>query len=199
MEGDVAGPRDRLGIVFVCTGNRARSPLAESLFRRAAEGIAVDVSSYGTLDVGPLPPLEQAVAEGRRLGVDLTGHRARAIGVNGLSSASLVLGFEQHHVSTAVIDGQADRSRTFLFSEFVALAEAEPGSNAGLDRARRVIASAHARRRPGFAGDYAEVTDPLGLPDAAMTSIATEIDALVIRLAVALFGPSERGLDASLP
>ena len=118
--------------------------------------------------------------------------------MNGLASASLVLGFEQHHVATAVIDGRADRSRTFLLPEFVALAEAAPVPDAGLDRARLVIASAHARRRPAFAGAYAEVADPLGLPDAAMTGIATEIDALVGRLAVALFGPSEHALDTAL-
>jgi hypothetical protein len=37
-------------VVFVCTGNRFRSPLAAALFGRATAGLPVSVSSRGTLD-----------------------------------------------------------------------------------------------------------------------------------------------------
>ena len=38
-------------VVFVCTGNRFRSPLAESLLRAATEGLPVRVRSLGMLRV----------------------------------------------------------------------------------------------------------------------------------------------------
>ena len=43
---------DELQVVFVCTGNRFRSPLAAALFREATSGLPVDVRSMGTSVTG---------------------------------------------------------------------------------------------------------------------------------------------------
>ena len=49
-------------VVFVCTGNRARSPLAEVFLRAKVDSGAVRVESYGTLELGPAPATPEAIA-----------------------------------------------------------------------------------------------------------------------------------------
>src|SRR5680860_173255 len=108
-------------VVFVCTGNRARSPLAAVLFDRYSEGVDVRVHSVGTLELGSLPALPRAVEAGRDLFVDLSGHLTRSVRDVDLSSADVVLGFESFHVSAAIAQGGAHPERTFLLRELVAL------------------------------------------------------------------------------
>ena len=109
-----------LRVVFVCTGNRFRSPLGAALFAKAA-GAQATVESAGTLELGARPAFAETIEEGGRLGVDLSGHRARYLGRVDLSSADLVLGFEQMHVATAVVDAGAERDRSFTLPELVDL------------------------------------------------------------------------------
>lgn len=186
---------DVFEVVFVCTGNRARSALAQALFRRHGTGAPAAVSSVGTLDVGPLPALPDAVEAGRRLSVDLTGHRARALRRANLSSADLVLGFEPFHVSAALVEGDADPARAFLLGELVMLLEEVAWQHDPIARARAAIADADSRRvrnRPDRAAPV--VRDPLGKPAKVMLRTATEIDLLVRRLVLGLFGEPQHSL-----
>ncbi|WP_245674715.1 arsenate reductase/protein-tyrosine-phosphatase family protein [Herbidospora cretacea] len=65
-----------MGVLFTCTGNSARSPIAEALLRRHAGH--VEVTSAGS---HPRPRLHphavQALNEG--YGIDLTGQRPRSL------------------------------------------------------------------------------------------------------------------------
>ena len=194
-------PERTLEVVFVCTGNRARSPLAEALFRRysTSAGVQVQVASFGTMEVGPLPPLPLAVESGRELGVDLTGHRARAFRRGDLASTDLVLGFEPFHVFSAVIDGSAHPGRAFLLGEFAVLLETH-GAEATDVRARGLIAAVDSRRVRSRPDPSAQVVaDPLGKPVEVMARTATEIDRLVRRLAVVLAPPDEKHVDVRPP
>lgn len=185
-------PDDVFEVVFVCTGNRARSALAEALFRRHSAGVRTSVSSVGTLDVGSLSALADAVEAGCRLGVDLTGHRARALRRGDLSTADLVLGFEPFHVSAAVVEGDADPAHAFLLGELVMLLDDVPSGFDPISHARAAIADADSRRvryRPDRSAPV--VRDPLGKPAKVMQRTAAEIDGLVRRVVVGLFGEAE--------
>jgi protein-tyrosine phosphatase len=190
----VSSRDDVFEVVFVCTGNRARSALAEAMFRRLVTGLPAAVSSAGTLDVGPMPALTDAVDAGRRLGLDLTAHTARALRRVDLSPADLVLGFEPAHVATAVVDGGADPARSFLLGELVMLLEEVSPANASLSRARAAVAAADSRRvryRPDRAAPV--VRDPLGKSPKFMYRTAKEIDGLVGQLVLRLFGDLQNG------
>jgi protein-tyrosine phosphatase len=173
-------------IVFVCTGNRARSPLAEALCARYAAGLDVGVRSAGTLGLRGLPPLEEAIKAGRTLGVDIASHRSVPLAEAGLGDADLVLGFEPFH-ARAAIEAGAPRERVFLLGELVALIAPEEHDDDVVARARETVAHAHARRALVPTSVTATIADPLGKPARVMEATAKEIDDLVRRLSLALF------------
>jgi protein-tyrosine phosphatase len=179
-----------LEVVFICTGNRFRSPLAEALFRRAAGELPVAVRSLGTLDLGPLPPLDGALEEAARLDLDLSAHRSSPLAGERLAEADLVLGFERMHVVTAVVDAEAPRERTFTLPELVELLARTTGPRAAdpIERARLAIELAAAERPddPRLIG-LPELPDPLGKPPEVVRKIAGRIDVLTAELARALF------------
>lgn len=175
-------------VVFVCTGNRARSPLAEALYRAYSEGVETSVTSYGTTDVGDAPPLPQAVEAAATLGVDLSGHRARPLERQSLGGADLVLGFEPFHQAVAVVDGGAPAANTFLVAELVSLLDTPPVGADDATRARTAVAYADSRRVRSRPAETATVADPLGKPDEVMFGTAERIEELVRLLVDGLFG-----------
>jgi protein-tyrosine-phosphatase len=181
--------RDRpFQTVFLCTGNRARSPLAEALFRTYTADVDVVVSSFGMLDLGGVSALPEAIEAGRRLGVDLRGHSARALESDALDGADLVLGFEPSHVSIAVVEGGADAGRTFLLGELAALLDAPVVDMDALARARALVYAADLRRVRSRPDTTHSITDPLGKSGKVMRRTAEQIDRLVRDVVVRLFG-----------
>lgn len=176
-----------MNVVFLCTGNRFRSPLAAAVFRATAGSAAVHVESFGTLDLGPVRALPEAAAAARVAGLDLGAHRARAVAAGALAGAGLVLGFERDHVVTAVIDGRARRASAFTLPELAELLGRlePPGDGAS---AEVLVARAHALRHESF-HDWRppEIPDPLGLDSDAQRAIAARVEELAATVARALF------------
>ena len=183
--------RRTFAVAFVCTGNRFRSPLAAALFSAATEALPVRVSSVGTLELGPVPALPEAVELARTLQVDLASHRASCLGRVDLEPFDLVLGFERMHVREAVVDGAARIERTFTLPELVGLLEALPASASPpdpLERAAERIARAHASRPPqSWTAAIPEIGDPLARPAREQQKTAEQVDALVRRVVQLLF------------
>ena len=88
-------------ILFVCTANRLRSPMAMALFkaRLAQMNDASDwrVESAGTWTEQGLPALLEAQQVMRELGLDLADHRAREVNAELLAQFDLVLTMQQSH------------------------------------------------------------------------------------------------------
>lgn len=69
-------------IIFVCTGNTCRSPMAEGLFRKYLCERNLDfisVKSAGLAAAVGLPPSDNAVEAAAALGADISAHRSRAL------------------------------------------------------------------------------------------------------------------------
>jgi len=101
-------------VLFVCTGNTCRSPLAEVLARRALEkkGWAqrVEVRSAGVAALRGAPASEGSLTVAREVGLDLSAHRATPVDPALLQWADLILTMSPGHLSTLQRAGATDRS-----------------------------------------------------------------------------------------
>jgi len=151
----------------------------------------VAVVSLGTLDLGPVPALPEAVTMAESYGLDLSGHRAQNVADGHLDACDLVLGFERMHVAAAVVDGGARLERTFTLPELLNLLDAipEPPRQAeAMQRARARIELAHTvRPHDHRANAVPEIADPLGKTPVAQRRIADELRTLVTDLSRRLF------------
>ncbi|MBE3594946.1 MAG: low molecular weight protein arginine phosphatase [Candidatus Carbobacillus altaicus] len=84
-------------ILFVCTGNTCRSPMAEALARRYLGDDQVDVFSAGlfAIEGENASPEAQLVLEEE--GIDLSGHRARILTQEMLDQSDLILTMTRAH------------------------------------------------------------------------------------------------------
>ena len=172
-------------VVFVCTGNRARSPFAAELLRHQAATGAVSTGSRGVLDLGAARALPGAVWAARSFGIDLTSHRARPVVEGELESVDLVIGFEPIHVATAVVTGRSARTRTFLITELVdLLAQVRAQESSPLPAARAIELADAARVTPPTAKSIA---DPVGTSKENFRTTFGRISDLVAGINFALF------------
>src|SRR5262245_51222618 len=176
-------------IVFVCTGNRFRSPIAAALVAVRTAGQPVRADSIGTLQQRGHPALPEALRLGASYGVDLREHRSRALGDRGLQDADLVIGFEVTHLARAVVDGGARPERTFLLAELVEALErcAPPSAVDPVERARELAAEAD-KHRPDRSIAL-EIADPMGGSRSDYSLAAEQVWGLTSRLVSLLFGP----------
>ena len=85
-------------ILFVCTGNICRSPLAEVMARRLSPGRGITFVSAGTYAIAGDPASRTGAAAAARIGLDLSGHRARPLTSSLVADAEHIFGMEQEHV-----------------------------------------------------------------------------------------------------
>ena len=71
----MTSPASRKRLLVLCTGNSARSQMAEGLFRRAA-GPGWEIFSAGTTPSRVRP---EAIAVMSEIGIDISGHRSKSV------------------------------------------------------------------------------------------------------------------------
>ena len=179
---------------MICTGNICRSPMAEgflrSVLQRRFGAEAPTVASAGTQGWEGSPAQPESIVAAREREVDIEDHVARLLTPSMVERADLVLAMAGEHRDAVVRPSPDAGGRTFTLKELVRLAQALPpaGSAAPIDDR---VAAADALRRGGFAGKPRDedVADPLGQGQDTYRAIAWELDELIHRLDVALFGP----------
>ena len=106
-------------LLFVCTGNTCRSPLAEGIARRmiAERGLAdLTVSSAGTSAWPGAPASDGALLVSLEHGIDLSEHRARMLAPDQVAGADLILTMGPHHLESAEVLG--GEGRAFMLTAF---------------------------------------------------------------------------------
>ena len=80
-------------LLFVCTGNTCRSPMAEGIFNvyAAQEGLNALASSAGLTVTSPQPACDNAVLAAKEYGADLSAHRARRVDASMIDESDAVL------------------------------------------------------------------------------------------------------------
>jgi protein-tyrosine-phosphatase len=107
-------------ILFVCTGNTCRSPLAEVIARHALEQRGwshVHVDSAGTSAVWDARASEGSLGAAAAIGLDLSGHRSQPLSRELVEGADIILAMTPSHLE-AVESFGADAAVSLL-SEFI--------------------------------------------------------------------------------
>lgn len=100
-------------LLFVCTGNTCRSPMAETIARRLLEERQlheVTVGSAGTNAWPDSPASDGALLVAMEHGSDLAPHRARPLSADLVAAADLILTMGPHHLERAEALGGAGRA-----------------------------------------------------------------------------------------
>ncbi|MFN7034881.1 MAG: hypothetical protein ACK4SN_00825 [Bellilinea sp.] len=115
-------PLNRPSVLFVCTANRIRSPLAAALFRNylIREGLPLQrwrVNSAGTWVQEEMPSPEEVIQASFAHGLDLRKHRSQKVNEGLLSSHNLILVMEQGHKEALLHVFPHHSGRIFTLSE----------------------------------------------------------------------------------
>jgi len=101
-------------ILFVCTGNICRSPVAEAVARARFAMDGVRFSSAGTAAWPGAPASREAISTAGEIGIDVGVHRSRQLDAAAIRRAVRVYGLSAEHIAAVMALDPVAGSKTEL-------------------------------------------------------------------------------------
>jgi len=108
-------------VLFVCTGNSCRSPMAEGILKDLLEKEGVEdvvVESAGTMAPSGMSPTNFAVLTMVEMGIDISSHKAQPLTEAMVKEADLILVMERVHQHFIEHFLPSARDKVFLLKTF---------------------------------------------------------------------------------
>src|ERR1700732_3513156 len=110
-------------VLFVCTGNVCRSPMAEGLFRKMIAGRSdLKVSSAGVSTYPGQSPSPHAVEVLAQVGIDISATRSKPLTERLVQEATWIIAMTRSHLDSIFYQYPEAAEKTYLLREF------EPGA-----------------------------------------------------------------------
>lgn len=111
-------------IVFVCTANTCRSPMAAGLFRHALEAQpeplkSLKISSAGVSVFDRQPANPNSIRAMSKVGVNIENHRSQPLSPSMAESALAFFGMTESHLAMLSLQIEPAPSNAFLMREFI--------------------------------------------------------------------------------
>lgn len=172
-------------VLFVCSGNICRSPIAEQALRARTDADGIVVASAGTIAREGMAMTEEAMAMSRLLGGDPSDHVSRRLTAQLVRDADLVLTAAREHRARVVELFPRASAYGFTLRQFARLVALGPLDPVG--SGEELVAQVAARR--GYAAPVArdadDVPDPYRRPLAVYEAAAALIDDALTTIAPA--------------
>jgi len=174
---EIEAPVTPARVLFVCTGNLCRSPMAAGLAQAAlGEDGRVVFRSAGFVKAGR-PATREAVKVMAELGVDLSRHRSALVKDAIVSNPDLIICMTCQHLRSTVDLKPSLLARTFTIAELVDLCDRYGGrdENQPLGDYLEQIGSSRNLAELSRSSGKGDISDPIGKPLAAYQQCANEL------------------------
>lgn len=115
-----------MNILFVCTGNTCRSPMAEGLLKKIVlshddeEAEQLSISSGGMNAADGAPVNEKAVEALKDYDIDISSYRAKSVDAQTIADADIILTMTEAHKETLLyLFGGAAEEKTYTLLEYI--------------------------------------------------------------------------------
>ncbi len=135
----------RFNVLFVCSANTCRSPMAEGVLKTLIDEKLCDVKSAGILPMDGLPAAQNSIVVVKEYGGSISNHRTKTITPELIDWADLILVMEYKHYDAVIALVPESAVKTFMLREYKTKAK------------------------------YNEVADPVGKPIDAYRATAQEM------------------------
>jgi len=104
-------------VVFICTGNTCRSPMAEAILETYIQDKSIIVSSRGLMVFGQNPANDSAIYVMKEHGIDIRQHLSKPFDKDELGENTLVLTMTLRHKT--VVTQHGFKGEVYSIKEFI--------------------------------------------------------------------------------
>ncbi len=112
-----------MNILFICTGNTCRSPMAEGFLKKfimdSPNDLGIEVHSAGIATVDGLPATENAIAVMKEYGIDISLHKSMVAHEKLLCSANLIITMSRVHKDAILTLPKYRGKKIYTLKEFL--------------------------------------------------------------------------------